>query len=129
VFVWNACTILAQPHSNSTVPPEARTEGVRDPLLAEPLGELHDRDGRRVVLRRHRHDVGEVVGVAVGHEHVGRIEIVGRDGRDRIIGRQEGVDDHTRIAVGELEARLAQKPDVGHVSALLVGRRVTQLLG
>jgi hypothetical protein len=53
-----------------------------------------------------------VIGVAVGDEHVGRVDLVRRDRRERVVRLQERVDDHARVPLGELKARLAKESDV-----------------
>ena len=86
VLVWKAWTSFTQPQSNSTVPPRFGSLTVLDALLAEPAGELDD---RHAVARRcacaTADRVGDVVGVAVGDQDVGRLDLVGGHRRDRVV--------------------------------------------
>ena len=109
---------------------EVRVADVLDALRVEPVGELDDRDARAPVRLRDRDRVGDVVGVAVGDQDVGRVHLVGGHRRGRVVRRQERVDEHRACPVGELEARVAKEVGSPSGSVLLVRFvRLTQLLG
>jgi len=85
-------------------PAEVGVEGLLDAVRSEPDGRLDDRDRRGAGPLTQADSVGDVVGMAVGQKHVGRLNLFGRVDGDRIVGLEKRVDHHRRIALGDLEA-------------------------
>ena len=112
MLVCQAGTSLTQPQSNSTVPPRLGSLTFSTPCSSSQLasstiatqcgaGALGDGDG-----------VGHVVGVAVGDRDVGRLDLLGGRDRRRVVGLEERVDQHRRVALAQLEARMAVEFDL-----------------
>jgi hypothetical protein len=76
-------------------------------LAVEPAGDLDD--GHAVGARTPRYwdRVGDMVGVAVGDQDMGGVDLVRGHGRGRIVRLQERVHEDPGVALGELKARVA----------------------
>ena len=94
---------------------DVRVGHVLEALLAQLAGQLGVRHHLRARALGDVDDVAVVVGVPVGQEDVRRLELRGLHGGLRIAA-EERVDEHARVAVGQLEARMAQEADV-HVQS------------
>ena len=108
---WNAGTSLTQPQSNSTVPPRFGSWTLLDAQLGQLVGDLDEREHRRARALGQLDGVAVVVGVAVREQDVRRLELVGRHGRLRV-ARDERVDEDPRVAVAQLDGRLAEEADL-----------------
>ena len=110
VEVCQAGTSLTQPQSNFTVPPRlgswtvspSSPSSLASSTIATTVGPGALGDGDRVA---------DVVAVAVGQQDRGGVDVLGADSRLGIAG-QERVDEDGGVAVGELEAGMAEKADV-----------------
>ena len=61
-------------------------------LLFEPVGDLDDRHALGAGAGGDANGVGHVIGVAVGDDHLGRLDVIGARHRRRVVGLEEGVD-------------------------------------
>ena len=86
---------------------EVGVDRVLDPLLVEPLASSTIATQWAPVRFADRDRVGEVVGVAVGDEDVGRVDLVGGHHGGRVVRLQERVDQHPGVAVDQLNRGVA----------------------
>jgi hypothetical protein len=93
---------------------EVRVGQVLDAGFPQLAGDLSDGHDLRAGALGDVHDVAVVVGVSVRQEDVRGVELIGRSRGLRVAG-QERIHEDARVAVGELEAGMAQEADV-HVS-------------
>src|SRR5829696_762575 len=91
---------------------EVRVADVLHALPFQPIGQLDDRDAVRPGAPGDRDRVGDVVGVAVGKGDVGRLDLLGRGDRGRVVGLEEGIDEHPRLPLAQLEARMSVESDL-----------------
>ena len=120
VEVCHAGTSLTVPQSNLSVPPRlrSRTSTPSSPIspaisvIATTVAPV-----RLAIVDR----VAEVVAMAVGEQDRGRRDVVGCD-RGLWVASQERVDQHRRVAVGQLKAGVAEKSHFHrHPSSCVVG--------
>ena len=90
---------------------EVGVDHVLHALVADLGGQLDDRHHLRAGALGDVHGVPEVVGVAVGEEDMGGLELGGLH-RGQRVPRQEGIDEHTGVALSELEAGLSEEADL-----------------
>ena len=112
VFVCQAGTSLTQPQSNSTVPPRLGSLTSSTPCPSSQLASSTIADAVGAGALGDRDRVGHVVGVAVGDRDVGRLDLLGGRHRGRVVGLEERVDQHRRLPLAQLEARLAVELDL-----------------
>ena len=129
MLVCQAGTSLIQPQSNSTVPPRLGSLTASTPCSSSQLASSTIATQWAPVRFATGDRVGHVVGVAVADRDVGRLDLLGGRHRGRVVGLEERVDQHGRLPLAQLEARVAVELDL-HLqlspSGLVVG--LAQLL-